>query len=51
MDEIGKMLGGVGRAPAGAGDIAGAIGGLVGGEGGLEGLVEPARARPASATR
>ena len=50
MDDIGKMLGGSGGS-GGVGDIAGAIGGLVGGEGGLEGLREPARSRPGSATR
>ncbi|MEW6224577.1 MAG: YidB family protein [Chloroflexota bacterium] len=48
MDEIGKMLGGLGGdggAAGGAfdggagGDLVGALGGLVGGEGGLQGLI------------
>lgn len=38
MDDLGKMLGGVGGG-SGGGDLVGAIGGLVGGEGGLESLV------------
>lgn len=40
MDDIGRMLGGIGGGGGGGGDLAGALGGLVSGDGGLEGLVD-----------
>lgn len=40
MDDLGKMLGGLGSGAGGGGDIVGAISGLVGGQGGLQGLLD-----------